>query len=89
MATNRFNQDYLILNRLLGKALLDDDIHETLLRQSTRMRLIATLDLSPEAQQYLASLADLPQLDELAAQLVTTEFYRWEGTRTSGHHRGE
>lgn len=64
-----YTRDRYLLHQIVGVALLDDDLCNKLLRQSTRGEVLDKWALSPQVRAFLESLADQPCLEALAACL--------------------
>ncbi len=67
-------RDCYLLHRLIGVALLDDDLCQKLLHQATRKEILDKWRLSPQVRAFLEGLADQPCLEALAACLHTNLF---------------
>jgi bacterioferritin (cytochrome b1) len=62
--------DRAALNDLIGRAMLYDDLCNKLLKQHTRMEALEEFDLSLNLWLRIMSLGDIPNIYDLAAQLV-------------------
>ncbi len=58
--------DHATLNDLIGRALLNEELCQALLKKQTRRDVLAVCELSAKTYRYLMSLADMPSLVVLA-----------------------
>jgi len=70
----RYNRDLDLLHKIIGVALLDDDLCQKLLRQSARKDVLNRWRLSQRALDSLERLPDQPCLEALAAYLYNSFF---------------
>lgn len=61
--------DRMVLDNLIGNALLYEEICESLLRRETRAQVLQRYPLSFATVEHLLSLADVPSIHDLAAQI--------------------
>lgn len=69
-----YNRDLNLLHKMVGMALLDDDLCWRLLRQSTRKDVLVQWGLSQRARDLLERLPDQPCLEALAAHFYNSLF---------------
>jgi len=68
------NRDLNLLHKIIGVALLDDDLCQKLLHQSTRKDVLNQWGLSQQVRGLLECLPDQPCLEALAAYLYSNFF---------------
>lgn len=64
-------QDAASLNILFGKALLDEDFRQNLLKKERRNLILTNCPLTFGVFRYLMTLPDKEKLDELAEEVYT------------------
>ncbi len=62
--------DVIALNKMLGTAMLFDDIRQDLLKRSTRDRVLRRYRFSPGTSYQLMSISDKPSIHDFALELL-------------------